>query len=472
MTLPLGRLPTRAEIKRRPVLLACLAAGFATLVDSSLLGIVTPSLRESLGVSTSATQWILSSYSLTFGLALVPAGRLGDVFGRRQLFLGGVLVFALMSLVGGLAPAPWEIILARLLQGLGAGVISAQVLGLIQDLFDGPARARALGAYGVAGGLSGLVGPLLGAALVTLTPVGIGWRLALVANVPFAAVAFGLGVRYLPRTADRRTGVSLDPLGLTILGGATILVLLPIIWAGGSATILLVGAALCLTLFLWWERRYSAAGRTPVLLPALARSAAYLRGTLVAMFWFGAVLAQSTILTLYIIAGLGEPALVAALVVVPRSVGMIATSAVSWRLLRRFGRLTVSAGLAVQLAGSLIIALGTIHLAPLPFLWSLAMIEFVMGAAHGASEAPNRALTLSSVPTSASGLAAGFLQLSQRLTATITIAAATGIFLAADPAAGAQASAVSHGLILTVALLTLSVGVSLTEQRRRTVQAS
>ena len=467
MTDVVGPVAIESAVRRRPALLACLAAGFATLVDSSLLGIVTPALRESLDVSTSATQWILASYSLTFGLALVPAGRLGDMYGRRRLFLGGVLTFTAMSLVGGLAPVPWLIVLARLLQGVGAGVISSQVLGLIQDLFTGSARAKALGAYGVAGALSGLVGPILGAMLVTYTGTDAGWRLALMANIPFAVVALALGLRYVPQLPRSGARLTLDPLGLFFLAGTTLLMLLPIVWNGGPVIALLVLAAAFLGAFIWWERRYAATGRTPVLATALVRSGGYVRGTLVAMFWFGAVLAQGTALTLYVIVGLGQSALIAAVIVIPRSLGSMTVSAFSWRLLGRFGRLTVTAGIGVQLLGTLVIAAGAVTLEPVPFLWMLAGVELAMGIAHGASEAPNRALTFASVPTSASGVAAGFLQLSQRLCATITIAAATGIFLAADADRVSRTAAVGVAVLLTAGLLIASLTASIIEQRHR-----
>jgi MFS family permease len=145
---------------RSGALLACLAAGFTTLLDSSIVNLAVP-LTRSLHASTAQVQWLLASYSLTFGLALVPAGRLGDLLGRRRLFLAGVGLFGLGSLLSGAAPGTTLVIVARLLQGTGGGIISSQVLSTIQDLYTGRDRARALGAYGVTAGLAGLTGPLL-----------------------------------------------------------------------------------------------------------------------------------------------------------------------------------------------------------------------------------------------------------------------------------------------------------------------
>jgi hypothetical protein len=316
----------------------------------------------------------------------------------------------------------------------------------------------------VTGALAGLVGPLLGAGLVATTATDVGWRLALMANIPFAVAALVLGVRFVPQLPRASSRLTLDPLGLALLGVTTLLVLLPIVWNGGPAVLLLGLAAAFLGGFLLWERAYGRTGRTPVLSPALTRSGGYVRGTLVAMFWFGAVLAQGTVLTLYVIVGLGQSAVVAALIMVPRSLGSMVVSGLSWRLVGRFGRLTVSVGIGAQLVGTVVIGLAAVTLDPTAFLWTLVSVELVMGLAHGASEAPNRALTFDSVRPADSGLAAGFLQLSQRLAATVTIAAATGIFLTAPGDGDSQAQAISVALAVTAILLAASLTASIAEQ--------
>ncbi|MBM9466708.1 MFS transporter [Nakamurella leprariae] len=461
--------------QRRTALAACLAAGFATLVDQGLLGIVTPALQRSLAADTAQTQWILSGYSLTFGLALVPAGRLGDRFGRRRLFLTGVALFSLTSLVSGLAVDPWLVIVARLVQGAGAGMLSAQVLGVIQDLFAGTARARALGAYGVAAGLSGLVGPIGGAALVTASDDS-GWRLALLANLPFALVAFVLGLLALPRPRLRAdagaAAVSVDPVGLTGLAAATVLLLLPMVWAGASVPLLLGGAAVALMLFVGWERWYARHGRTPVLLPDLGRAPGYVRGVTVATFWFGAGVGHGTVLSLYLISGLGFSPIVAALVALPRSVTFVITSAVSWRLAVRFGHAVVSVGVAGQLLGAAVIGLAALWFAPSSFLWTVVAVELLMGVAHGLSEAPNRTFTLQSVPSHSAGLAAGFLQLSQRLSATLVVAGAVGILLggAGGPTFGTDGFVVASALVVGLLAASLVASILLGRGQRTSLE--
>ncbi|WP_433222597.1 MFS transporter [Dactylosporangium sp. CS-047395] len=176
----------------RAVLLVCLGAGFTTLLDQSVLTIVVPALRESLGAGPAALQWIVAGYSLSFGLALVPAGRLGDMLGRRGLFVGGLALFAAGAVVAGTASAAWLVAAARLAQGIGAGTVNPQIIGLFQDLFTGRERARALAAYATVGGLAATLGPPVGGLVLELTGPDLGWRLVLLLNLPFALVMIPL----------------------------------------------------------------------------------------------------------------------------------------------------------------------------------------------------------------------------------------------------------------------------------------
>jgi MFS family permease len=155
----------------------CAAAGFTTLLDSSVLNLGMPAVRSAWDASGPQVQWILAAYWLAFGLALVPAGRLGDVYGRRRLLLAGMALFAVTGICGATATGAWTVVGARFGQGLGAGLVSAQVLGIISERFTGADRARALAAYSTAGGLAGLCGPLVGGVVLALTPDGAGWRL-------------------------------------------------------------------------------------------------------------------------------------------------------------------------------------------------------------------------------------------------------------------------------------------------------
>lgn len=267
-----------------------------------MIAFTAPSVLDSLQATTAGVQWFLASYSLTFGLGLVPAGRLGDAFGRRRLFVGGLLIFIAGAIASALAPGIWLLVAGRLLQGIGAGVISAQVLGIIQDAFHGGARIRALGAYSAAGALAAITGPLAGGMLLWAFPVDVGWRLLLLSPVPFAIVAAWMGVRSLSRdeTALRTRGLDLP--GIVLLGAIVVIVTLPVIDPGlpTPAIIALVTTASALVVVLIvWERGYTRRGRLPLFAPALMRSPGFIAGNVVALLWFGSLIAFSTVMTVY-----------------------------------------------------------------------------------------------------------------------------------------------------------------------------
>ena len=149
-----------------------LVAGFMSLLDVSIVSVALPSLQQSLGADPAAVQWVVSGYALTFGLALVPAGRLGDALGRRRVFLWALAAFVLFSGLAGAVPNIGLLIAARLAQGLAAGTLAPQNSGLIQQLFRDAERGRAFGLFGATVGISTAVGPVVGGLLLALVPAG------------------------------------------------------------------------------------------------------------------------------------------------------------------------------------------------------------------------------------------------------------------------------------------------------------
>src|SRR6476620_269555 len=195
-----------------------------TLLDVSVTNVALPSIGRATGASSSALQWVVSGYTLAFGLVPVLAGRLGGDHGRRLMFQVGVAGFAVPSVLAGLAPGPAMLIAARVLQGLSGGLINPQVSGLVQQMFRGPERGRAFGFLGTTVGLGTALGPLVGGLLIAVGGQDFGWRLAFLVNVPVGAVVILLARRLLPSHPpvgrDR-----LDVVGALVLGVATFCVL-------------------------------------------------------------------------------------------------------------------------------------------------------------------------------------------------------------------------------------------------------
>ena len=182
----------------------CCSALFMTLLDVSITNVALPSISDSTGAGPSQLQWIVSGYTLSFGLVPVLAGRLGDDHGRRLMFQVGVAGFAVTSAISGLAPTAELLIAARVFQGIFGGLINPQVSGLIQQMFRGEERGRAFGALGTTVGLGTALGPLAGGALIALGGPDLGWRLVFFVNVPVGIAVILLGRRYLPRTPAGR----------------------------------------------------------------------------------------------------------------------------------------------------------------------------------------------------------------------------------------------------------------------------
>ena len=256
--------------RRWRALWVTLVAGFMTLLDVSIVAVALPSMQRGLETGPGGVQWVVSGYALTFGLALVPAGRLGDAFGRRRLFLVALASFVVCSAGVGAAPTIELLIVARLLQGLAAGMLAPQNSGLIQNLFTGAERARAFGMFGTTVGLSTASGPLVGGLILGAAGGPDGWRWIFFVNLPIGLVALILAARLIPRVPGSGLGRrEIDWVGAGLLGGAVLAVLLPLAQAesGGLDRLwwLFGVSAVLAVLFALWERRVARAGAVPLL---------------------------------------------------------------------------------------------------------------------------------------------------------------------------------------------------------------
>ncbi|MCQ0011364.1 MFS transporter [Actinomadura madurae] len=312
--------------RRWRALSVCLVSAFMTLLDVSIVNVALPSIRAGLDASPAELQWIVSGYALTFGLVLVPAGRLGDARSRRAVFMTGLALFTVASAAAGMAPTVLFLLLARLVQGVASGILNPQVAGLIQQLFQGAERGRAFGALGAVIGIATAVGPLLGGALIALSGPEEGWRWVFYVNIPVGVAALLLAWRLLPAPVyGERQG--LDPLGVLLLGAGVFCVLLPLVqeqqWRTDLKWLLVLGGAVLIALFALWERRAGA----PMVDLALFRLRSYTLGAAIALLFFAGFTAVFFIFTLYLQNGLGYSALGAGLAITPFAVGSGAASA-------------------------------------------------------------------------------------------------------------------------------------------------
>jgi EmrB/QacA subfamily drug resistance transporter len=450
----------------------CLAAGFISLLDTSIVNVALPSIEHGLGATEAAQSWVVSGYALTFGLALVPAGRLGDIRGRRQAFLLGLAVFTVASAACGLAASPDWLVAFRLIQGAAAGLVAPQTSGLIQQMFQGSERAKAFGLLGSVIGVSTAVGPLAGGLIIDAAGAGDGWRWVFFVNLPIGVAAFAAGLRLLPRfpgSPGRRE--EFDPVGVVLLGAGVLALMLPLVqeqqWNGRLKWSLLPVGALLLGLFWVWERRMGRLGRAPLVDLELFSLRSFTRGALISLSYFAGFTTVFFVLALFLQNTAGYSALASGLSVMPFAVSSAVGAALGGRLVVRHGRKIVVIGLSGVAVGLLGIA-AVAWLVPLEDLgWAAAVPMIIGGIGSGVTVSPNTTLTLTLVPVKRAGAAGGVLQTGQRVGSAAGIAVVGAVYFAHLANGGPAVEALQLGLLTSVGFILVALCLAVADLRER-----
>jgi EmrB/QacA subfamily drug resistance transporter len=459
--------------RRWRILAVTQVAGFMSLLDVSIVNVALPSIQRGLGASSESTQWVVSGYALAFGLALVPAGRLGDTFGRRPMFLIALTAFVTTSALSGVAPTIELLIGARVLQGIAGGSLTPQNSGLIQDLFRGPERGRAFGVLGATIGLSTAVGPVVGGLILSAFGEPDGWRWVFYVNVPIGVVALALAARLVPGPpSGRPRDVDLDMVGSLLLGGGVLCLMLPLVEAdaGGPEGLwwLVAAAALLLAGFAWWEGRTVRRGRHPLLDPRLARTPGYAAGLGIGLIYFLGFTGIWLVLARFFQTGLGYSPLRSGLAVTPFALGVAVSAVIAGRLVARLGRWLTVVGLAAVVVGLVTAALTLRHVEGDPAAWAAAGPLLLGGLGGGMVTSPNITLSLESVPVRMAGVAGGALQTGQRIGGAIGTAVLVGVFsVVLTDSGGDYPAAVSATLLCASAVMLLGFFVAVAELARR-----
>ena len=412
----------------------CLMAGFMTLLDVSIVNVALPSMQTGLRVSSSELSWVVAGYTLTFGLALAPAGRLGDSFGRRRMFLIGLALFTLASAGCGLALGGVWIVCGRLAQGLAGGLLSPQIVGLMQQLFSGAERGRASGRYAAMIAAGTAVGPMVGGVIIQVAGVHTGWRWVFFVNLPIGIVAWLLGLRLLPRDAPNGARFRPDLFGVALLGAGIACVILPLTAADQGGHVgdwyLIADGAAFLFIFVWWELRLARRKRQPVVNLGLLRDRSYAFGALIGIPYFAGYSGVPFVVSLYFQQGLKYTALQAGAAAVPFAIGSAVSAPISGRAVGRLGRLLVVAGaVAVVLGlGAAAALVGYTHGAADTRWLILAGPLLLAGLGSGAVVGPNLTLALQKVSRSEGSGAAAMLQTGQRVGSAVGLAVVGSLF--------------------------------------------
>ena len=453
-----------------------LIPAFVTLLAVSSVNVILPAVSQDLSAGTAGLQLVVSGYSLVFGVVLVPAGRAGDVMGRGRIFVIGMILFGVGSLASGLAPDVVTLNLARVVMGLGSGLLNPQVAGMIQQYYSGESRGRAFGLFGAVIGVSVAVGPVLSGGLIGWLGDDWGWRASFLINVPLVLLGVWAAHRYLPNSAwHRQDGgsgagrdrVDLDPVGMVLLAAGTLLIMIPFMEASAGAWVWGLEAAGIGIVSAWvvWERRYRARGGAPMVDLSLLAIPSFAYGSLAIAVYFLGYTSVWIIVAQYVQAGLGSTALVSGAVGVPAALAGSVAAAVAGRRVIRVGRVMVLGGMAAGMAG-LLASVGIIHMharagwSP----WWLTLTLLLLGVGQGLVVSPNQTLSLVDVPLEYAGAAGGILQTGERIGTSIGIAAITGLTFRVSHSSGWDVAA-QVGLLAVVAAIAVSAAIAAVDLR-------
>ncbi len=415
----------------------CVAVAGITILDLSKVNVALPSIESALGAGSTELQLIVSGYVLTFGLVLVPMGRLGDQRSRRALFIVGLSLFTITSLVCAVAVSPLMLMIGRLLQGVAAGIQMPQVLGLIQQLFQGKERGRAFGLFGATIGIATAFGPTIGGLLILVGGATDGWRWIFWMNVPLGIIAIALAVWVLPKTRTRsRRALSFDLFGVLLFGLAVLSLMWPFLFTTGSPDDdprrwwLLVLFILFAGAFVAWERHYESRGKQPLIRFALFRISSFRNGTLLIAAYFTALPALFLLTTLFLQTGVGLAAVYAGMVTIGFALASALFSWIGGNLVGTYGRPVVVWGLVGVLACVIGLAAAALFVPVEWVAWVMAGVMVIGGIGGGLVMSPNQTLTLGDIPVKQGGIAGSIGQLGQRIGTSVGTAVALSLFYA------------------------------------------
>jgi EmrB/QacA subfamily drug resistance transporter len=387
---------------KRWLALYVLCAGVLMIVlDTTIVNVALPSIREALAFTETSLVWVVNAYMLTYGGFLLLGGRLGDLFGQRRLFLLGITLFTLASLVCGLASSQGLLVAARAVQGLGGAVVSAIALSLIMNLFSEPAdRAKAMGIFGFVCAGGGSIGVLLGGLLTS----ALSWHWIFLVNLPIGAAVYALSVVLLQETRAQPSGGRLDVAGAVTVTASSMLAVYAIVDGNMG---LLAAAAVLFALFLGIEARV----RSPLMPLRLFRLRNVATANVVGVLWAAAMFAWFFVSALYLQLVLGYSAMQVGLAFLPANLIMAAFSlGISARMVMRFGiRMPLAAGLVLTAAGLALFALSPIDGS---FVLHVLPGMALLGIGCGMAMNPVLLAAMSDVEQSESGLASGIVNTS------------------------------------------------------------
>ncbi len=460
----------RPDPRRWTALAILLTGAFLPPLDFFIVNVALPSIRSDLGASAASLQLVMSGYAVCYAVLLILGGRLGDLYGRRRMFLIGLVGFAAASALCGLAWSPNALVAGRLIQGVAAAVLAPQALASIHHLFPPTEKPKALGLFGFMIGSASIVGQILAGLLIDGS--ALGWRAVFLVNLPVAALAIPAAIVWLPESRGG-TDSRLDVGGALWLAATLSALVVPLIegrelgWPLWSFA--LIAASPGLGLVFWrYEQRVVARGGNPLVHPLAFREPGLLRG-LTATLVFYSMASFFLIFPMYEEFGLGFSARAAGLAFLPFGLGFLIGSQFARFAAARLGALAASAGMMTTAFGMIALSLLVRRHASL----GVEPVLLVMGLGQGTAMPAMIRAVIDRVDPRWSGLASGLVNATLQIGAAISVAAIGGLFFArigADAGIGSIGSAFSLSLLCIAAALAFGAA-TIAGLRRRAATA-
>jgi EmrB/QacA subfamily drug resistance transporter len=439
-----------------------LAGTFMVVLDFFIVNVALPSIQSKLHARDSAVEWVVAGYALTSAIFMITSGRIGDRLGYRRMFSLGLALFTLASAACGAAATPSELVVARLLQGVAAALLTPNVLSIIGVLYTGRDRLRALSAYGTIMGFAAVGGQLIGGALIALDPAGLGWRACFLINVPVGVAALVLAPRVIPES--RQTAQSrLDLVGTLIATAALVAIVLPLVegrqhgwpvwtWVSFGLSPVLLGA------FALHQRRVTRDGGSPLVDLTAFRARSFSAGLATQVCFWGGQASFFVILALYLQDGRGLRPLPSGLVFTILAGTYVVASSLAPSLSARYGRRLIAAGALVLAAGHALLLAAVAEIGVAGSIAVLVPGLLLVGAGMGLVLAPLAGTILHTLAAERAGMASGMLATAQNVGNALGVAVTGVIFFGALRGGYAHAFELAAGelavLLVVVAALT------------------
>ncbi|MFI8911583.1 MFS transporter [Streptomyces sp. NPDC053513] len=435
------------------------------LIDFFIVNVALPSIDHDLAAGPALLELVVAGYGLAYSVLLVLGGRLGDLFGRRRLFLAGMAAFGLTSLACGLAPDAWTLVAARVAQGAAAALMLPQVLATIHSSTEGPRRARALSLYGATAGLAMAGGQILGGVLVTADVAGSGWRAVFLVNVPVAVAGLALALRTVPETRSDRPA-PVDVPGTLLLALALLALLAPLTEGRAAGWPLWTWVSLALFPFaagaFWWvERRADRRGAVPLVPPSLLALVPLRRGLLVVLPLSLGFSGFMFVIAVALQQGLAMGAVASGLALVPMALAFFGASLAGPRLVRRWGTRIVPVGALLQGLGIAAIAWSVGRDWQGLSVGDLVPGMAVAGLGQGLQLPVLFRVVLSEVPSERAGVGSGVMVTTQQSALTLGVATLGSLFLSLASSPAEMGTALRTTLLVQLGVVAVTFLLSL-----------